>query len=261
MKIAVTGKGGVGKSTVVGLLARALADGGWTVLAIDADPDANLASAIGVPADKAAALAPISRMTGLARERTGAAEGDGAHFILNPRVNDLPERFAVEHAGVKLLLMGAVDHAGAGCVCPEHALLRTLVRHLLTRRRECVLMDMEAGIEHFGRGTVGAVDLLIVVVEPGARSVQTAHQIRRLAAELGLKRIAYVASKVTGPADEAFIAERVEGGPLIASVAFDPAVGEADRRGLSCYDTSAACRAAAHRLKDAIVAAADAERR
>ncbi|MTJ80969.1 MAG: AAA family ATPase [Telmatospirillum sp.] len=252
MKIAVTGKGGVGKSTLTGLLARAFADDGWGVLAIDADPDANLASAIGVPPDRARGLLPISAMSALARERTGAADTGGSHFILNPRVDDLPDRFAITHEGVKLLLMGAVEHAGAGCVCPEHALLRSLLKHILNRRRECVLLDMEAGVEHLGRGTAGDVDLLIVVVEPGARSIETARRIAHLAGQLGLTRIAHVASKVTGAADSAFIAEAL-GREVIGTLPFDPDIAAADRRGVSAYDLSPACRDLAASLRDAIL--------
>jgi len=238
MKIAVTGKGGVGKSTIIGMLARALAEDGWKVMAIDADPDANLGSAIGVPAETLAGITPISRMSALARERTGASETAGTHFILNPRVDDIPDGLSVEHAGIKLLTMGTVDHAGGGCVCPEHTLVRTLLRHVLTRRRECVLIDMEAGVEHFGRGTVEAVDLLLVVVEPGHRSFQTARQIERLARELGISRIALVANKIDGAADERFV--RTEAGDLqlIATLPIDPVIRTSDRAGSCCWDLS-----------------------
>lgn len=253
MKIAVSGKGGVGKSTVVGLLARALADDGWRVLALDADPDANLASAIGVPADVVAQLQPISKMTDLARERTGATEGAGTHFILNPRVDDIPDAFCVEHKGIKLLLMGTVDHAGTGCVCPEHALVRTLLRHILTRRKECVLLDMEAGIEHFGRGTVETVDLLIIVVEPGDRSVQTGRRIETLAAELGIGHIVYVANKVGGDQDVAFLESALKGKETLAYLPFDDTIRAADQAGTSGYDFCPAGRTRAEELEKALL--------
>ncbi|MBK1662901.1 carbon monoxide dehydrogenase [Rhodospirillum rubrum] len=253
MKIAVTGKGGVGKSTIVGMLARALADKGWRVMAIDADPDANLASAIGVPAERLSALLPISKMTGLARERTGATETTGTHFILNPRVDDIPEQFCVDHAGIKLLLMGTVNHAGSGCVCPEHALVRTLLRHILTKRRECVLIDMEAGIEHFGRGTIEAVDLLVIVIEPGSRSLQTAAQIEGLARDLGIKTICHIANKLASPVDVGFILDRADQFDLLGSIPFDSAIQAADQAGVSCYDLSPACRDKAHALMAALL--------
>lgn len=260
MKIAVTGKGGVGKSTVVGLIARALAADGWRVLAIDADPDANLASAIGVPKDRLAGVRPIAHLKELAMERTGAATGSGGGlFILNPKVDDIPDAFSVEHEGVRLLLMGTVHHAGTGCVCPEHALVRTLLRHVLTRRKECVLIDMEAGIEHFGRGTVEAVDLVVVVVEPGSRSLQTAGQIEDLARQLGIRRIAHVANKMTGPEDEAFIRAQGHRLDLLATLPIDPDVHGADRAGVSAYDVSPAIRARAAALKDALLARLAAE--
>ncbi|WP_158913185.1 AAA family ATPase [Caulobacter sp. S45] len=246
MKIAVTGKGGVGKSTIVGMLARALSEQSWKVLAIDADPDANLASAIGVPPELLAELRPISAMKDLALERTGATPGSGAFFILNPRVDDIPDRFSVEHAGVKLLAMGTIEHAGGGCVCPEHALVRTLLRHILTRRDESVLIDMEAGIEHFGRGTIESVDLLIIVVEPGTRSFQTGQQIERLARELGIKQICYVANKVASAEDQAFILEHAAGRDLLLSMPFDREVQIADQAGVSCYDQSKDFRERAH---------------
>ncbi|NLH81895.1 MAG: AAA family ATPase [Phyllobacteriaceae bacterium] len=253
MKIAVTGKGGVGKSTIVGMLARAMADDGWKIMAIDADPDANLGSAIGVAPTRLADVVPISRMKDLARERTGAAETAGSHFILNPRVSDIPDELCVEHAGIKLLLMGTVDHAGGGCVCPEHTLVRALLRHVLTRRQECVLIDMEAGVEHFGRGTVEAVDLLVIVVEPGERSFQTARQIEKLARELGIARIALIANKVDGAADQTFV--RAEAGDLdlLAMLPADPDVRASDRAGRCCYDLSEGVRARARQLAEIVV--------
>ncbi|MCR6629138.1 MAG: carbon monoxide dehydrogenase accessory protein CooC [Magnetospirillum sp.] len=236
MKLAITGKGGVGKTTLAGLLARAYAARGRKVLAIDADPDANLASALGVPADRLATLTPIAKMKDLAKERTGAGGGYGALFVLNPKVDDLPDRFVVEDQGVRLLLMGTVDHGGSGCVCPEHTLVKTLMKHLLVERGDVVILDMEAGIEHLGRATAESVDLLIVVVEPGQRSLQTARQIEQLAADIGIPAVAYVASKVADDGDRAFLAQALPAERLLGTLCLNEAIRDCDRRGAAPYD-------------------------
>ena len=171
-KIAVAGKGGVGKTTFSALLSYVLATGGETVYAIDADPNATLGQALGFPPDLLAQLVPIIDMKDLIEERTGARPGEsGAYFRLNPRVDDIPARFSVSHRGIRLLEMGAVRGAGAGCVCPENTMVRALVSHLLLRERETVLLDMVAGLEHLGRGTAASVDAMFIVAEPGQRSL------------------------------------------------------------------------------------------
>lgn len=237
MKIAITGKGGVGKTTLAGTLARLYARAGRPVLAIDADPDANLATAVGIPAERMAGLTPIAAMDDLIEERTGARPGSQApYFRLNPRVNDLPETLSVLHEGVRVMVMGGVQKGGGGCVCPENVLLRSLVRHLLLERDEVVILDMVAGVEHLGRATADAVDAFIVVVEPGQRSIQTAHTIRRLAADIGIGRILAVGNKVRTPEEEAFIREALGDIPLLGIVHYHPEVIEADRRGLALID-------------------------
>ncbi len=236
MKIAIAGKGGVGKTTLAGLLARSYAEDGYRVLAIDADPDANLASSIGIGPEQMVGLQPISRMKELAKERTGASEGYGSLFILNPKVDDLPERFFVKHKGVSLLLMGTVDQGGSGCVCPEHTLVRSLMKHLLLGNNDLVILDMEAGIEHLGRATAESVDALIVVVEAGKRSLQTAAQIEKLATEIGIRNIAYVASKVNGKGDENFITSALPQSRFLGSLSLNEQIREADRLGSSPYD-------------------------
>lgn len=234
MKIAITGKGGSGKTTLAGLLARAFAQDGKKVLAIDADPDANLASAIGFSAESVAKLQPFSKMKDLAKERTGA--GYGGLFILNPKVDDLPEAFSVEHQGVQLLMMGTVEQGGTGCVCPEHTLLRSLVKHLLLKRDTVLIMDMEAGIEHLGRSTADAVDVLIVVVEPGHRSIQTSRQIEKLAADIGIKTIAYVGSKIKDASDIDFIKANISDKTLLGTISYCESVREADKHNKSPFD-------------------------
>ena len=183
LKIAISGKGGVGKSTLAGTLARLWAAEGRRVLAIDADPDANLASALGLPAALRHTVHTISEERQLIEERTGAKVREfGQIFSLNPEVSDIADNYATHYAGVDLLVLGAAQRAGSGCACPESVLLKSLVRELVLRRDEVVILDMEAGIEHLGRGTAMGVDVMIAVVEPGQRSVETAHRVREMAA-------------------------------------------------------------------------------
>ncbi len=179
MKVAISGKGGVGKTTLAGVMARVLAAAGHKVLAIDADPDANLASAVGIPQEELKNLKPLAGMRELIEERTGATKGAyGAYFKLNPQVEDLPDRFSLERDGVKLMVLGTIPQGGGGCFCPENVVLKSLLAHVFIEREEYLIVDMEAGLEHLGRGTTAYMDALIVVVEPGRRSLQTARQVK-----------------------------------------------------------------------------------
>jgi CO dehydrogenase maturation factor len=237
-KIAITGKGGVGKTTLAGLLAHVYADQGKKVLAIDADPVTNLASALGFPLEVAEEITPIAELEELIFERTGAKPGTfGGFFKMNPRVDDIPDRFSATHRGVKLLIMGTVKGGGSGCVCPESALLKALVQHLLLYRDEVVIMDMEAGVEHLGRATAQAVDALITVVEPGRRSLYTARTIQRLAADIGLKRVYAVGNKVRNPSDRDFIADHVPPDmPILGFLPMSSLAIEADLKGVPVFD-------------------------
>lgn len=251
MKIAVTGKGGVGKTTLTSLLAYTYADQRFQVLAIDADPSPCLGAALGFPADALAQLMPISQMNELIYERTGAQPGTtGGFFKLNPRVDDLPDRFSVIHEGIRLLELGAVELGGAGCICPESAMLRSLVTHILLRRDEVVLLDMYAGVEHLGRATADAVDAMLVVVEPTARSLGTAEQIMGLAEDLNLKNLFLIGCKVQDEDDLRFIQENSPGLEILGSLADDPGVRKADREGVAAYHLSPALAAAAKEIVD-----------
>ena len=235
MKVAITGKGGVGKTTFAACLARLYADEGRKVLCADVDPDANLGLALGFTEDDLAKITPITEMKTLIKQRTEADQFE-TFFKINPKVDDLPDMLAQEVNGVKLLLMGTVKTGGAGCVCPEHVILKRLLSHLIIQRDEVVIMDMEAGLEHLSRGTTDLVDQFIVVVEPGARSIQTYHSVQRLAADLGVHKVSVVANKVRDENDEAFIREHVPEEDLLGMIHYNGAVSDADRRCASPYD-------------------------
>jgi CO dehydrogenase maturation factor len=210
MKIALTGKGGVGKSTLAAMIARVVRDQDNKVVAIDADPDMNLATIFDV--SRAREITPIIEMKELIAERTGTEVGQPAPFFtMNPKVDDIPESYWVDQNGIKLLVMGTVQRGGGGCACPENAFLKSLLGHMMIARREWVILDMEAGIEHLGRGTALGVDYMLVVVEPNRTSAETAHRIRKLAADIGIKQVRVVGNKVRGPSDEELIRKACEG--------------------------------------------------
>ena len=247
MKIAVSGKGGVGKTTFAALLIRTLDEVGKQVLAIDADPDANLAAAIGIAhADQ---ITPISEMEALIYERTEAKPGSiGGFFKLNPKVDDLPDALSIKFNHIKLMRLGGVKKGGAGCICPESTLLKSLITHIVLARNEVVVMDMEAGIEHLGRGTAKAVNRLLVVVEPGRRSIDTAGHIEKLASEIGLRNMSIIGNKIRNPQDEAFLKDHLAQFDFLGFLPFDDTLIEADLKGISPFDTNAPAKAAIKKM-------------
>lgn len=255
MKIAISGKGGVGKTTLSAFLCRWFGDRGHTVLAIDADPATNLGAALAIPG--AESLPPITEMKDLIEERTGAKPGSvGGFFKLNPKVDDLPEKVAISDGNIRLMIMGGVQQGGTGCLCPENALLKSLVSHLMLGRGEVVIMDMAAGLEHFGRATAQAVDRLLIVVEPGRRSIDVAQRIRTLAGDIGLKNLYLVGNKVRGSGDREFLQKALEGFPFLGFIPYDERIIEADLKGEFASDVHDATRAALEDIAAAINAGA-----
>src|SRR3990172_4227189 len=230
MKLAIVGKGGVGKTTFAAALARRLAALGRPVVAVDADPDGNLASALGVA--ESSVPQPIAHMRELILERTEAKDdGAGLMFKLNPEVGDLPERFSVDTGGVRLLVLGSVELGGKGCMCPESAVLKALMQHLLLRIADDVILDMEAGLEHMGRASARGVDAMITVVEPGMRSVQTAIRIRKLAKDIGIARTLVVGNRIREPREEEVLLQALEGQTVLGMLPYCAELSSADLAG------------------------------
>jgi CO dehydrogenase maturation factor len=245
MKIAVAGKGGVGKTTVAGTLARLLGQDGLNILAVDADPSYTLWSALGIPFGEAEKIIPLTENEGLLKERmeiTGAGSYKEV-FKLNPKVDDLAQKFAISGPdNVTLLVAGTVEAGGSGCMCPSATLLKALMRHLVLGTDEAFVMDMDAGVENLGRGTTTGMDALIVVAEPGRRSLSILAKIKKLATDINVGRILAVGNKVAGPEDEEMIRQHVEseGLPLLGMVPLDDSIKEADRKGMAPIDLNPA---------------------
>lgn len=229
MKVAISGKGGVGKTTLAALLAQAAAAQGYRVFAIDADPNPNLALSLGFSSSPP----PLVELKGLLEERMGALEG---FFRLNPRVDDIPEQYSVEHDGIRLLVMGGIRQGGEGCACPENAFLRSLLQHVMFAREEWVIVDLEAGLEHLGRATARAVDALLVVVDPDLRGLETARRIRKLAGEIGLNRVYSVGNRISGGEDRELLERSLDDMQLLTALPESDAVRRAARTGETLSD-------------------------
>ncbi|MBS3762951.1 MAG: AAA family ATPase [Planctomycetes bacterium] len=237
MKLAITGKGGVGKTTIAVILARYLADQNEDVVLIDADPDANAAMALGLETDEAPP--PIIELEDLIKERTGAGEGIVQYFSLNPKVDDIPERYSAEVDGVRLLRMGRLIQGGTGCMCPENAFIRSLLTHLVFQKKQTVILDMEAGVEHLGRGTAQGVDMMFVVVNQGRRSIQTAHDIHDLAGDIGVKNVEVVINQYRSEDKLEIIEKQLSPLPIAGRISYDETVAATDLEGGCPYTGSA----------------------
>jgi len=237
MKIAVTGKGGVGKTTIVALIGRVLRDLGNNVLFIDADPDMNLATVLGIPPD--VHITPIIELQDLIAERTGVTKNTPAPlFKMNPKVDDIPDTYAIDYQGFKLMVMGTIQKGGGGCACPENAFLKSLLNYMIIARNEWVLLDMEAGIEHLGRGTAIGVDHMLIVVEPNGTSTETARRIQRLANDLHIKSIQIVGNKVANPDEELYLHEELHDFNILGFVPYSDIIKKISLRKISPMDVS-----------------------
>ncbi|HEY5500463.1 MAG TPA: carbon monoxide dehydrogenase accessory protein CooC [Candidatus Humimicrobiaceae bacterium] len=234
MKIAISGKGGVGKTTLSACLAKYYANKGYKVIAVDADPDANLASALGLDYEAASKIVPLTEMKDLIEERTGAKSGEyGSYFKLNPKVEDIPQKFGIDVDGVRLLVAGTIRAGGSGCYCPENILLKRLFKHLVVDREEIVILDMEAGIEHLGRGTCENMDILIVVIEPGLRSIQTARSVKKMSLDLGIKSVYIVINKIKNRDELELLKNNLKDFKVLGELPYSEKVRESDLRNYS----------------------------
>ncbi|AIY89126.1 ATP-binding protein [Geoglobus acetivorans] len=227
VKLAVSGKGGVGKTTLTAVLAHLFARDGYNVIAIDADSDMNLPSALGVKQVK-----PLSGLKDVIEQRV---KGPLGTYKVNPRVDDVFEAYSVRNEdGVRVAVLGTIEKGGDGCFCPENAFLRAILRHAIFREKDVLLIDMEAGIEHLGRGTAKGVDLLIAVVEPGVRSFETLSRIEKLAEDIGIDRVGVVVNKYIETERSKELVENLDK-PLLGVIPYSQAFIEADLENLPPY--------------------------
>ena len=240
-RISIAGKGGVGKTTTAGMLGRLWGRQGRSAILVDCDPSTNLASALGIEVEVREERVPLACDHDLVEDKVGVRPGEsyGQMFRLNPEVEDILEKYGMEGAdGTTLLTLGTISTGGSGCFCPESALLKALMRYLVFKRDEIVIMDMAAGVEHLGRGTAEKVDLMLIVVEPGARSVETAIKVKGLGTDLGIKRFAAIFNKVPEGADLSVLEGKLEAEDItvIGHLPFDSALVEADMIDVSVMD-------------------------
>lgn len=218
MKIAITGKGGSGKTALAAGLSILFSQH-KQVIAVDCDPDMNLGYALGFPHPEK--ITPITEMKALIAERTESGqEGSGGYFKLNPKVDDIPDKFCPEQKNIRLMVMGRVDKAGGGCLCPENTFIKSLLSHLVISRDDVVILDMVAGTEHIGRGTANSMEAFLIVAEPTQLGVSTGLHIKSLAKGLGIKKIFFVGNKINTQEDTDFLRETLKE-DLIGNISFN----------------------------------------
>jgi CO dehydrogenase maturation factor len=236
MKIAVSGKGGVGKTLIAGTLARLFARDGFKVLAIDNDSAMNLSYTLGISQEVKKEIVPISEMKDIIEERVVIKGAGPGVYNINPNVSDIPDKYKVSGPdGLELLVLGSIEEPATGCLCPENALIRTLLYNLFVKRDEVIIVDFEAGLEHLGRGTAKGIDVMLIITEPSQKSLDLSAKIIELAKKLGIINIFLVANKVLDDSQIEVINKRVHKWevPLYHSIPYDSEIGKADLDGIS----------------------------
>ncbi len=239
MKIAVSGKGGVGKTLIAGTIARLFANDGFKVLAIDNDSAMNLSYTLGIDKKNKEKIIPISELKSLIEQRTTVEGAGSGIYNINPKVSDIPDKFKVQGPdGLELLVLGSIEEPASGCLCPENALIRTLLYNLFVKREEVIIVDFEAGLEHLGRGTAKGIDVMLVITEPSQKSLDLCQKIIKLSKKLGVINIYLVANKITDESQQEIINQKIRTWeiPLYHSVPFDPEIGKADLHGNAPID-------------------------
>lgn len=222
MKIAVSGKGGVGKTMIAANLAKLFRNEGYNVYAVDADPDSSLGLALGIEEKELSRIRPVIEMKSLIDE----ASGDGAFYALNPAVSSIITKHSLLWNGIRFLRMGGIKKGGSSCYCRENTFLKALVNSLILDTKDIVILDMGAGIEHLTRGTSGGVDLMVVVTEPGKSSVQTARIVEGLAKDLGIKDVRFIANKIRSLKEKQFIEDNFKPEELLGILHYDENIAE-----------------------------------
>jgi len=223
MKLAISGKGGVGKTTIAATLTRLLASDRKVVYAIDADPDACLAAGVGIEEEIIKEHKPLVELRDIINKKSA---GGGAFYTLNPNVDDVLEDYCITKDNIRFLRMGGIKKGGEACYCRENTFLSAVVSSLLLDKDDAVIMDMGAGIEHLSRGTARGVDMMLVVVEPSKNSVNTAKLVQKMADELGIKKVKIIGNKIRNDKEREFIASQFPAEDLLGFVAFDEVVWE-----------------------------------